>query len=71
MDQIQVIRHKVLVEGEPIREVAREMGVARNTVRRYLTDPPPAGRQETIRPSPIAELLRGRGCTSCWSRRRD
>ena len=28
MDQIHVIRHKVLVEGEAIREVAREMGVA-------------------------------------------
>ena len=60
MDQIHVIRHKVLVEGEPIREVAREMGIARNTVRRYLADPPPVEREETARPSPVADLVRPR-----------
>ena len=36
MDQVHVIRHKVLVEGLSIRRVAREMGVSRNTVRKYL-----------------------------------
>lgn len=60
MDQIHVIRHKVLVEGEPIREVAREMGIARNTVRRYLTDPFPVERQETSRPSRVADVVRPR-----------
>lgn len=60
MDQIHVIRHKVLVEGEPIREVAREMGIARNTVRRYLADPPPAEREEAARPSPVADVVRPR-----------
>ena len=60
MDQIHVIRHKVLVEGEAIREVAREMGVARNTVRRYLADPPPGVRQEALRSSPVADAVRPR-----------
>ena len=32
MDQVHVIRHKVLVEGLSARRVAREMGVSRNTV---------------------------------------
>lgn len=38
VDQIVIIRHKVLVEGRPIRVVAREMGVSRNTVRKYVDD---------------------------------
>jgi transposase len=37
MDQVHVIRHKVLVEGRSIRSVAREMGVGRNTIKKYLT----------------------------------
>lgn len=38
VDQIAIIRHKVLVEARPIRVVAREMGVSRNTVRKYVDD---------------------------------
>lgn len=37
MDQVHVVRHKVLVEGQSVRRVALEMGFSRNTVRRYLT----------------------------------
>lgn len=36
MDQVHVVRHKVLVEGQGVRRVAREMGLARNTARKYL-----------------------------------
>lgn len=36
MDQVYVVRHKALVEGQSIRSIAREMGVGRNTVRKYL-----------------------------------
>lgn len=36
MDQVHVIRHKVLAEGLSVRKVARELGVSRNTVKRYL-----------------------------------
>jgi transposase len=34
MDQVHVIRHKVLVEGQSGRAVARQLGVSRNTVRK-------------------------------------
>ena len=36
MDKVYVIRHKVMVEGRSIRSVARELGVSRNTVIKYL-----------------------------------
>ncbi len=48
VDQVVIIRHMVLVEKRAIRKVAREMGVSRNTVRRYVDDPA-GGRQA---PSP-------------------
>jgi DNA-binding NarL/FixJ family response regulator len=35
MDQVHVIRHKVLCEGASIRQVARELGLSRNTVSKY------------------------------------
>jgi len=36
MDQVHVIRHKVLLEGIPIKELTRQIKVSRNTVRKYL-----------------------------------
>jgi hypothetical protein len=36
MDQVHVIRRKVLVEKQSIRRVARELGVSRNTLDKYL-----------------------------------
>ena len=52
MDQVHVIRHKVLVEKVSVRRVAREMGVSRNTVRKYLEQPAPkyGPRQASARP---------------------
>ena len=41
VDQVHVIRHKVLVEGLGVRRVAREMRVSRNTVRKYLQQSAP------------------------------
>jgi len=32
MDQVHVVRHKVLVEGRTQRSVARELGLSRMTV---------------------------------------
>ena len=37
MDQVHVVRHKVLVEGRTQRSVARDLGISRVTVRKYLT----------------------------------
>jgi transposase len=40
MEEVYVVRHRHLVEGVPIRRIAREMGIDRNTVRRYLRGAP-------------------------------
>jgi len=36
MNQVHVVRHKVLIEGQSQRAVARALGLSRVTVRRYL-----------------------------------
>ena len=36
MDRVHVIRHKREHEGLSIRAIARDLGVSRNTVRKYL-----------------------------------
>ena len=41
MDQVHVIRHKVLVEGRSQRQIAKEFGISRLTVRRYVEDAVP------------------------------
>jgi transposase len=57
MGQVHVVRHKVLVEGQPIRRVAREMGIARNTVRKYLEQPEPVRREKEPRGRPVSEKV--------------
>lgn len=61
MDQTHVIRHKVLVEGQSVRRVAREMGISRNTVRRYVEGVTPGERVPAAkRMLPEFERVRGR-----------
>lgn len=60
MDQVQVIRWKVLVEGRRIRAVAREMGVSRNTVRRYLSEPEPVRKARKAKARPIYAAIQPR-----------
>lgn len=57
MDQVHVIRHKVLVEGHSVRRVAREMGVSRNTVNRYCDLPAPVRKEKTPRARPVSERV--------------
>jgi transposase len=57
MDQVHVIRHKVLVEGRSIRSVAREMRVGRNTIKKYLALSEPARVVRQKKPSPVKELV--------------
>ena len=59
MDQVHVIRHKVLVEGRSRRQVAKELGISRLTIRKYLEEAAP--RKETlVRPRPIWDAVRDR-----------
>jgi transposase len=60
MDQVHVIRHKVLVEGQSVRSVARQIGVSRNTVRKYLLVSAPVRVERQPRARPVLERVRAR-----------
>jgi transposase len=60
MDQVHVIRHKVLVEGQSVRSVARQLGVSRNTVRKYLRVSAPVRVERQPRARPVLKRV--------WSR---
>src|SRR5438874_6546623 len=57
VDQVYVVRHKVLVEGRGVRTVAREMGISRNTVRRYLERPQPVRMEKSPRGRPVGDAV--------------
>jgi transposase len=60
MDQVYVIRHKVLREGVSVRRVARELGLSRNTVSKYLEQSAPVRRTYRRRARPVWEGVRQR-----------
>jgi transposase len=71
MELVSVIRHKVLTEGVPIRDVARQLGLSRNTIRRYVRAkvvpvPRPAG---PSRATPAKELV-AEAAAAIWASRR-
>lgn len=57
MDQVHVVRHKVLVEGRTQRAVARELGISRVTVRKYLTQATPARYDASARGRPVWDVV--------------
>ena len=59
MDQVHVIRHKVLLEGKSVRSVAKEMGISRNTVAKYLKNPEPTRRRvgRKQKRAPVMEMV--------------
>ena len=60
MDQVHVVRHKVLVEGHSVRWVARKLGLSRNTVKKYLSQAAPMRTELAPRPRPVFEHVRKR-----------
>ena len=62
MDQVHVLRHKVLNEGQSIRRVARELGLSRNTVAKYLDQPEPIRSSRRQR----ASGRYGKRCSRGW-----
>lgn len=60
VDQVHVVRHKVLVEKQSIRAVARELGIHRDTVRKYVLEPVPVRREAVARPRPVFEETKRR-----------
>jgi transposase len=61
MGLVYVIRHKHFTEGLSIRRIARDVGVSRNTVRKYLfQDSEPKRKEESFRSRPVMEKVSGR-----------
>jgi transposase len=61
MDQVHVVRHKVLVEGMSERKVAKALGISRNTVRRYVQGGATPGlRAAPPRSSPVLDRVKAR-----------
>ena len=60
MDQVFVVRHKVMVEGLSVRRVARELRISRNTVRRYLEGAAIGARAAVARSRPVSDAVRAR-----------
>ena len=60
MDKVHVIRHKVLVEGQSIRSVARQLCVSRNTVDKYIKVSEPIRMAGQPRPRPVMEKAASR-----------
>jgi transposase len=60
VDQVHVIRHKVLVEGRTQRAVARELGISRVTVRKYLDQAAPARQETQPRGRPVWDAVGAR-----------
>lgn len=61
MEEVYVVRHRHLVEGVPIRRLAREMGIDRKTVRRYLRGAPAGvGKPRGVPGAPVTEAVRPR-----------
>ena len=57
MDEVHVIRHKCLIEGGSIRQISREMGVDRKTVRKYLKEPEPRRVERQRRARPVLAVV--------------
>jgi transposase len=60
VDQVHVIRHKVLVEGRSARQVAKELRISRRTVRKYLREAVPIRTEVQPRPRPVWDAVRAR-----------
>jgi transposase len=57
VDQVHVIRHKVLVEGRSQRQVAKEFAISRVTVRKYLEKSVPVRKETGPRTRPVWEQV--------------
>ncbi len=60
MDQVHVIRHQVLVEGRSRRQVAREFGISRLTVRKYVGETVPDRKVPAPRSRPVWQAVQAR-----------
>ena len=57
VDQVHVIRHKVLVEGRSQRQIAKEFGISRVTVRKYVAQSAPGRTEAAPRSRPVWDAV--------------
>ena len=60
VDQVHVIRHKVLVEGRSQRQIAKEFGISRLTVRKYVEETVPIRKEAAPRARPVWDKVGAR-----------
>jgi transposase len=60
MQTVHVVRHKVLVEGISVQQVARELGLSRTTVYKYLEVPAPGRVAHQPHPHPVLDTASAR-----------
>jgi transposase len=61
MEEVYVVRHRHMVEGVPIRRLAREMGVSKNTIKRYLRGAPAGvGKPRGVAGAPVRDAVQPR-----------
>jgi transposase len=53
MEHVHVIRHKIHIEGQSIRRVAKDLRLSRTTVAKYFTQSAPARRASPPRIAPV------------------
>ena len=56
MEEVYVVRKRI-AEGASIRSVARDLGLSRNTVRRYLRGGEPVGKPRGVTGSPVHDVV--------------
>ena len=56
MEEVYVVRKRA-AEGVSIRRIAREMGIARNTVKRYLRGAEPVGKPRGMAGKPVRDAI--------------
>jgi len=57
MEPIHVIRHKHSVDGQSVRQIARDLGLNRRTVRKYLQQSEPKRIEPRDRPQPVMSVV--------------
>ncbi len=57
MEQVHIVRHKHFAEGQSVRQIARDMGLNRRTVRKYLRESEPRREESAVRRQSVISVV--------------